>query len=58
MHVVINMLSSMETIRGGTTGSDVYSNFALMHVVACSEIYAGVKVGGSLLSVHLFLMCL
>ena len=40
------------TTQRGTTGSDVFSNFALLRLVVCSEVDAGVKAGGLLLSAH------
>ena len=49
---------SMPITRGSTTGCDIYSNSGLLHVVACSEVDAGVEAGGSLLSARPFLLCL
>ena len=41
------------------TGSDVILHCSgLLCVVACSEVDAGVEVGGSLLSAHSFLLWL
>ena len=40
------------------TGSDVYSGFALLRLVACSKVGAGVEGGGLLLSEHSFLLCM
>ena len=52
------LCKSPEEVRQEETSIAILHCSGLLRVIACSEVDAGVKAGGLLLSAHPFLLCL